>query len=182
MSLVYLYISQATVDDSILGPECSSPRRGLWTAVRVTQTVCRLIGRSEGFGEAPQNPLFFSPQEPQCPSLTDPVIHHLQHSKQQKHEKCLNHSTALSILLLINSPVPMSDLISSPGYLHWIRRHGITIFKTVGLKMWGNGSCESRSLEAGALVFGEANLITQSCFVTGTRGLARLLLGKGDEA
>jgi len=45
--------------------------------------------------------------------------------------------------------------------------------------MWGNGSCESRRLEAGVLMLGDVNPITRSCFATGIRGSARLLLGKG---
>jgi len=47
--------------------------------------------------------------------------------------------------------------------------------------MWGNGSYKQRSLEAGAPVVREVDLITQSSFTIGVRVLAKLTLGNTNE-
>jgi len=75
----------------------------------------------------------------------------------------------------------MSELISLPGYRHWIPSHAIKTSETAESKTSGNGSYEPRSLEAGRAVARKAKPITQFYFVMEIQGSGRLVLGNEDE-
>ena len=88
-------------------------------------------------------PPFLQPLGTGIPPPT--AVHKSQYPKRSKAEnrKCRRHSATIStpwIPLLITLPLPMTDLISWPGYPHWIRSYGIRVSGTAELKMWENGS------------------------------------------